>query len=571
MKKQRRISALLLSSCLLLSFGTLCLNGCAKKDRNVRYDVTYGVLFDTVCSFYMGADDKADFDAIQRDLLQLLSDLDSLFSVYKDGFDNNLKTVNDRAGVEPVAVDERILSLMEFSLECFSMTDRTFNPMMGAVTVLWKEAAQTLVLPDEEELRKAGAHIDPSCLVIDKEKSTLYISDPEAKIDVGAIAKGYAARLATEFLEERGVENYLLALGGSISASGTDPKTGKAWKVGVADPTGQENSVADFYLSGLSAVTCGSYERFFEYEGQIYHHIIDPKTLRPARTSSLHENEQTVSVSVFCSDPALADAFSTAFFILPKEKGKELAQKSGMEALWIDSGGNFFQTDGLDLLRARKNTSGEDRSEPAVILFLLFLVVLASVLLFKRVRKENPPAANPEEDLVKTPENSDLTRFRGQNFREEEESFERTSENKKERRSALKLRRKDGIFLGALALVCLVSVLVPVFRKDAGKSDLYAVIRVDGQKLCALPLDGEHTYEVQSSLGKNLVRVKDGYVWIEEADCQGKDCVRRGKINQNSLPAVIACLPHKLTVTFETQPQEHENNRCSEKGDFISP
>ncbi len=313
--------------CLLLV--CLVLAGCSPKKEIPS--VTYLDVFDTVTTV-MGDADAAE--KIHRQLQQY----HRLFDIYNEyeGV-NNLKTVNDHAGVAPVTVDPAIINLLTDCLDYYNLTGDKVNVCLGAVLKLWHTAREESLqdpekayIPTAEALTEGLKHTDIACLVIDKEKNTVYLTDPEMSLDVGAAAKGWAAQKVAE----NAPAGMLISLGGNVIATG--PKGESApWNVGVQDP--REDTVRETIpLSKGAVVTSGDYQRFFTVDGKDYPHIIDPATAMPGMIWS--------SVTVICEDSGLADALSTALFLMDLNQGKALAGKCGAEVLWIDKEGNEFST-----------------------------------------------------------------------------------------------------------------------------------------------------------------------------------------------------------------------------------
>ena len=338
----KRILALLL--CVLL------LTGCTgpREPEKKQYTATFLTLFDTVTSIVGRAESEeahmAAAQAIHDDLLIY----HQLFDIYNDyeGL-NNLKTVNDNAGVAPVVVDRAIIDLLLDCREYHELTGGLVNVAMGSVLVLWHEARNdglndiaNAYLPDSEKLAAAAKHMDFSCVIIDEEASTVFLSDPEMRLDVGAVAKGWSAQRAAE----NAPEGLLISVGGNVCATGPKDENGTPWRVGVQNPDGGSSYLHTLNITGGSVVTSGDYQRCYMVDGKFYHHIIDPATLYP----STHWR----SVTVLCADSGLADALSTALFLLPLEAGMALAEKCGAEALWVNEAGEQFYTPGFeDLIR----------------------------------------------------------------------------------------------------------------------------------------------------------------------------------------------------------------------------
>ena len=331
----------LLSILLALVLLTGC-TGPAQPELK-QYNATFLTLFDTVTTIVGRAENQEELmakaQAVHDDLLQY----HQLFDIYNDyeGI-NNLKTVNDNAGVAPVKVDRIIIDLLLDCVDYYKLTGGKVNVVMGSVLNLWHEARndslddpRNAYLPDMGALREAANHCDINCLVIDEANSTVFLTDAEARLDVGAVAKGWAAQRAAE----KAPEGLLISVGGNVCATG--PKAENTpWVVGVQDPNGGENYLHTLYLNRGSMVTSGDYQRCFMVDGKIYHHIIDPVTLYPSQYFR--------SVTILCEDSGLADALSTAAFLLPLEEGMALVKKAGAEAMWVDAEGNITCTEGFE-------------------------------------------------------------------------------------------------------------------------------------------------------------------------------------------------------------------------------
>lgn len=337
---KRGIASLLLL-CLLLS-------GCAGVgDPEVKqYNATFLTLFDTVTTIVGRAESEADFTAEAQKIHDQLLIYHQLFDIYHD-YDglNNLKTVNDNAGVVPVEVDRAVIDLLLDCREYYELTGGLVNVAMGSVLRLWHVARNdglndiaNAYLPDMEELKSAAEHMDLSCVVIDEEASTVFITDPEARLDVGAVAKGWSAQRVAE----NAPGGLLISVGGNVIATGPKDANGTPWRVGVQNPDGGDNYLHTLNITGGSVVTSGDYQRCYMVDGKIYHHIIDPETLYPS--------EYWRSVTIVCGDSGLADALSTALFLLPYEEGLALAKECGAEALWVNEAGEQFYTPGFEAL-----------------------------------------------------------------------------------------------------------------------------------------------------------------------------------------------------------------------------
>ena len=332
--------------CILLA--CILLTGCAgqKVQEKKQYTATFLTLFDTVTSIVGKADSQEEFQKTAQGIHDELLVYHQLFDIYNDyeGL-NNLKTVNDHAGLEPVQVDPIIIDLLQDCKTYYALTDGRVNVAMGSVLYLWHEARNDGIndpvnayLPQLERLQQAAAHRSMDDVIIDEAASTVYLSDPDMRLDVGAIAKGWSVQRVSE----KTPSGLLISVGGNVCATGPKDEKGTPWVVGVQNPDGGENYLHTLYLTKGSVVTSGDYQRAYMVDGKIYHHIIDPDTLYPS--------EYWRSVTIVCEDSGLADALSTALFLLPLEAGNDLLKKSGAEAMWVDREGKIYYSEGFQSL-----------------------------------------------------------------------------------------------------------------------------------------------------------------------------------------------------------------------------
>lgn len=337
-----RITALALSLLMLAGCAAAAPDSSAPK----QYQATFLTLFDTVTTILGYAESEEAFQAQAQELHDALLEYHQLFDIYNDypGL-NNLKTVNDQAGIAPVQVDARIIRLLQDCRDYYDLTGGMVNVAMGSVLSLWHEARThgtafpaAAALPDDDALTQAAAHCSPEGIVIDEAASTVYLSDPLQSLDVGAVAKGWSV----EQVCREAPEGLLVSVGGNVCATGPKP-TGDSWVVGLQDPDGSTGDyLHTLYLETGSVVTSGDYQRYYIVDGTPYHHIIDPATLYPAG--------RWRAVSVVCPDSGLADCLSTALFLLPREDGQALLDQTGAEAMWLQADGTQFYSPGFEAL-----------------------------------------------------------------------------------------------------------------------------------------------------------------------------------------------------------------------------
>ena len=302
-----------------------------------RFSDTYFDVFDTVIEIIAYSEDEEDFKAMSELAHKELRHYHYLFDIYKryDGM-NNARSVNRKAGEEPVEVSEEFIELIEKSKELYDLTGGKVNIAMGSVLSLWHEARETSLenpenafVPDMEVLKAASEHTNIEDVIVDKDAGTVFLKDPEMSLDLGAIAKGFAVEKVAQELEAAGYTNFIISAGGNVRASGKRGD-GTDWVVAVQNPNTESDKafVDTIEISDGSLVTSGVYRRFYEYEGKRYHHIVDPNTLQP--------ESRYLSVSIRTKDSGVADSLSTAVFNMDLEEGKAFVESmEDVEALWV--------------------------------------------------------------------------------------------------------------------------------------------------------------------------------------------------------------------------------------------
>ena len=337
----KRFFPLLLALALLLC-------GCdGAKTEQQQYTATFLTVFDTVTTVVGRDTSEEAFTEKAQAVHDGLLVYHQLFDIYHEyeGL-NNLKTINDHPG-EAIEVDWAIIDLLTDCKAYYELTDGRVNAAMGSVLALWHEARNDglddpmhAYLPDAEALAEAAKHTSWDSVVIDPENSTVTITDPALRLDVGAIAKGWSVQRVAETAPG----GLLISVGGNVCATGPKDESGTPWVVGVQDPDGGSEYLHTLYLTKGSMVTSGDYQRTYLVDGEFYHHIIDPDTLYPGRLWR--------AVTVVCPDSGLADALSTALFLLPMEEGQKLLDACDSVAMWVDAEGELYYSTGFqDLIR----------------------------------------------------------------------------------------------------------------------------------------------------------------------------------------------------------------------------
>lgn len=331
--------------CLILSVAlTLCCVGCSgNTSKKERFTASFLDLFDTASTIIAYDDSQESFDKHYEQFYNELEKYDHLFDIYNRYEDlNNLYVVNREASKKPVKVDPIIVELLEYGKDIYKQSEGRVNICFGSVLALWHterelSKEQTGKLPNADKLKQANKHTNINDLIIDKENSTVYFNDAEMKLDVGAIAKGFAVQKITDWARENLWSSCAISIGGNVSTFGFKNDDGKTlWKIGIENP---DLTAEDYLLlvniTDLCVVTSGDYQRYYTVDGKKYCHIINPETLMPS--------EYVASVSVICNDSALGDALSTMLFNMSIDEGKAFVDNmDGVEAVWVDK--NFNKT-----------------------------------------------------------------------------------------------------------------------------------------------------------------------------------------------------------------------------------
>ncbi len=340
---------------------TLCLllAGCSSYEK---YQTSWIGPFDTMFSFIMYDRDENHFKKASAYCKEQLEYYHKLFDKYNDyeGV-NNVKTINDQAGIAPVKVDAPLFELLNTTLERQKTISAKVDITMGAVLNVWHDYREKDdgSVPELEELQAQNEYSGLNHLVLDEKNQTAYLDNPDTQLDIGAVAKGYACELLKNDLKDAGYTDFIISGGGNIVALGKRPVPAEESELSKVLPDCKEyftvdiqspldgayankEALAAFLIKDQAAVTSGDYQRFYEgADGVIYHHLIDPDTLFPARYCR--------SVTVICPDSGLADFLSTTLFLMPVDEGKALLEKlPDTSAIWLLNDGTLTYSGALE-------------------------------------------------------------------------------------------------------------------------------------------------------------------------------------------------------------------------------
>ncbi len=351
---------------IVLLVAILMISGCSQENGEgygTAFEKKYLDSFDTVISVILHEQDEETAEEHFEWIHNRFIELHYMFTIYdpwEDG--NNMYTINEKAGIEPVEVTPEIMNLLKDAKDWYETYSHKTDITIGPVTAVWSDYRDGHVqgpdvveemdesaepqLPPMEELEAANAFVGMEHLVLDEENMTAYLDDENAKLDVGAVAKGYATEIVAKEAYEKGITSGLISAGGNVKIIGPPNDGGRSkWGVGIENPNASERAAGDPIKEAIFAedgafVTSGDYQRFYIVDGKAYHHLIDPDTLMPA--------EYCRSVTIFHPDSGFSDFLSTAVFLSPVEDGYKLIESiPDAEAFWIFEDGSTKYTPGF--------------------------------------------------------------------------------------------------------------------------------------------------------------------------------------------------------------------------------
>jgi len=289
----------------------VCLNAFAQVQRQ-RPVTLMGSRFDIT----IVAADSAQAEKHIDEVIAEMNRIEELISDWKES--SQISEVNRNAGIKPVKVDREVFELTKRSLYFSQITDGAFDISYAAMDKIWKFDGSMKQMPTSEEIEKSVAKVGYKNIELDSINSSIFLKLDGMKIGFGSTGKGYAADRGRELMEAKGVKAGIVNASGDMTTWGAK-LNGKAWNVGITNPFDEEKYLAVVPLKREAVTTSGSYEKYVEFDGKRYAHIINPVTGYPATG--------LISVTVIGPHAEMANGFSTSIMILGKEKGLKLIQQ----------------------------------------------------------------------------------------------------------------------------------------------------------------------------------------------------------------------------------------------------
>ena len=341
-KKRSKVwSITALTTILVLTFAIL--SGCVKNSEPISRT---GFYFDTVIQITLyNTEDETILDGC----FALAEKYENLFSATREGSD--VWKINHAAG-KTVTVSEETVKLLNTATDYANATEGAVDPTIRPVSELWNFGSEGGArVPEDAAIRAALSHVfydhirfgtAPSDETGEPVLRTVTLTDPEAAVDLGFIAKGYIADKMKEYLLSQGVTSACISLGGNVLTIGEKPD-GSPFRIGIQEPFAKTGkTLGAIEIRDTSVVTSGIYERCFYEDDVLYHHVLDTATGYPV------ENE-LAGVTIVCESSTKADALSTACLCLGLDKGRRFLDREGVEYLLITKDGTQYASENFAL------------------------------------------------------------------------------------------------------------------------------------------------------------------------------------------------------------------------------
>ena len=325
--------------------------------NNVKFSLVIGLLLFTIASAaqqpykrtlkLMGS--RFDITVVAKDSTEANNYIDTAVAEITrietliSSWDTHSQTseINRNAGIKPVKVDTELFQLIERAIGISKLTDGAFDISYASMDSIWQFDGSMTEMPSEEEITASISKVGFKNIILDKTNSTVYLKLTGMKIGFGAIGKGYAADKTKELLISKGVPAGIINASGDMNTWGKQPN-GSEWKVAITNPLDKNKAFALLPITDGAVVTSGNYEKYVNFNGKRYTHIIDPRSGYPS--------SGIVSVTVFAPKAELADALATSVFVMGKEAGLDrIDQLPKIECIIIDDKGNITKSKHIEI------------------------------------------------------------------------------------------------------------------------------------------------------------------------------------------------------------------------------
>ena len=309
--------------------------GCSTKDVDNPISRTEIIMGTTVgVTLYENGSEEVLDKVFKR-----VQEIENLVSINKE--ETEIDKLNENAGISPVKLSDTSFEIIEKALYYSKLSTGGYDLTVGPLVKLWNIGLPEAKVPIQEEIDEVIKNIDYTKVVLNKDTKEVFLSQKGMLLDLGSIAKGYAADEIVKILKEENINSAIIDLGGNIYALGLK-EGNKNWKIGIQNPFDNRGKiVGSLEVSNKTVVTSGVYERYIEQDGQTYHHILNPETGYPYETD-------IAGVSIIADKSIDGDALSTLVFTKGLEKGLELVENiDGVDAIFITNNKEVYVTKDL--------------------------------------------------------------------------------------------------------------------------------------------------------------------------------------------------------------------------------
>ncbi|KXZ39835.1 thiamine biosynthesis lipoprotein [Alkalithermobacter thermoalcaliphilus JW-YL-7 = DSM 7308] len=310
------------------------LSGCVSKDESYisKTDLVMGTIVDL---HVYGYDDKN----ILNKAFDRLKDIEKMMSINIGS--SEISSINKHSGQKPIIVSKDTFYVVYKSLYYAKLSNGKFDPTIGPLVQLWNIGNENAKIPSQCDISKVLSLINYNDVVLDKEKNSIFLKEKNMSLDLGGIAKGYAADEIRKIFEENGITSAVINIGGNIVTIGNNPD-GRPWNIGVQDPNEDTGSyMGILQVKDASVVTSGIYERYIKSNEKIYHHIFDTTTGYPV-------DNEILSVTIINENSIDGDALSTVIFLSGVYDGLSLIESiENTECIIVTKDNEVYLSSGI--------------------------------------------------------------------------------------------------------------------------------------------------------------------------------------------------------------------------------
>ncbi|QRM91036.1 FAD:protein FMN transferase [Lacinutrix sp. WUR7] len=285
------------------------------------------------------ANNKKEGEAFINIAVEEIERIEKLISSWDENSQTSL--INSKAGITPVKVDAELFHLIERALKISKLTSGAFDISYASMDKIWKFDGSMTAMPSEEIIKQSVDKVGYQNILLDQKEQTVFLKRKEMKIGFGGIGKGYAADKAKILLQSKGVKAGIINASGDLNAWGKQPNN-KDWMVAIVNPLNKDKVFSWLPIHNQAVVTSGNYEKYVTFNGELYSHIIDPRTGYPSKG--------ILSVSIFTKSAELADALATSVFVMGVEVGLDfINQLKDVECIIVDGDNKIITSNHIEL------------------------------------------------------------------------------------------------------------------------------------------------------------------------------------------------------------------------------